>query len=324
MPGAVGFRRPVRVLVVSNMAPTPSAPERGSFVRDQVRALEAIDGLEVELLELPGGRTRYLTAPLSLRRRLRATPYDVVHAHYGLTGWVAAVAGAQPLMVTFHGTDVRHRLVGPLSRRLARRVDLAAAASPSLLRPAGGRPGLAATGRPVAVLPCGADLHRFAPRPRSEARERLGLNPEGRYLLLPADPKRPGKRADRAREVAERTRAELLTTGGVPPERMPDMMNAAACVLVTSETEGFGLSAIEALACEVPVLATPVGALPEVLAGIDGCLVSEFDAESWAAAAAQHLEQPEPRVPGRERAGEWSAERCAERVAAAYHELADG
>lgn len=311
----------MRVLVVSNMAPTPSAPERGSFVRDQVRALRAIGELEVDLHEFRGGRTGYLLAAISLRRILHRGHYELVHAHYGLTGWVALAAGARPLMVTFHGTDVRHRLVGPLSRSLVPRLDLAAVVSPSLLEPDGGRPGLPSDG-PIAVLPCGADLSRFAARPRHEARERLGLDPAGRYLLLPADPERPGKRADRAREVAERTGAELLTAGGVAPQEMPDLVNAAACVLVTSDAEGFGLAAIEALACEVPVLATPVGALPDVLAGVDGCLVAEFEAELWAEAAAEHLDRADPRVAGRDRAAEWSAERCAERVADTYRELA--
>ena len=44
----------------------------------------------------------------------------------------------------------------------------------------------------------------------------------------------------------------------------------ADAVLVTSEREGFGLAALEALACDVPVLATPVGVAPEALAGVAG------------------------------------------------------
>ena len=119
--------------------------------------------------------------------------------------------------------------------------------------------------------------------PRAEARRRLGLDPDGRYLLFPADPERPVKRGDRAAEVAGLARAELLTGGEIDPERMPDYVNAVSAVLVTSENEGFGLAALEALACQVPVLSTPVGIVPLALLGVDGCLVADCARPgSWA------------------------------------------
>ena len=60
---------------------------------------------------------------------------------------------------------------------------------------------------------------------------------------------------------------------------MPDWVNAANAVLVTSENEGFGLVAVEALACDVPVLSTPVGVAPALLRGVEGCLAEPFDAQ---------------------------------------------
>ena len=79
-------------------------------------------------------------------------------------------------------------------------------------------------------------------------------------------------------EVAAACDAELLTGGSIEPERMPLWLNAADAVLVTSDYEGFGMAAVEALACEVPVLSTPVGIAPYALGGIDGCLCAPFDA----------------------------------------------
>ncbi len=81
---------------------------------------------------------------------------------------------------------------------------------------------------------------------------------------------------------------------------MPAWINAANAVLVTSDYEGFGMAAVEALACEVPVLSTPVGIAPYALAGIGGCLCAPFDAAAWGAAARPHLDSPDPRVRGRE------------------------
>jgi teichuronic acid biosynthesis glycosyltransferase TuaC len=310
----------VRVLVVTNISPDRASPSRGVFVRDQVAALRRA-GVEVELFSFPRGRWNYHRAVPRIRRLLGRERFDLVHAHYGLAGWCAKLAGARPLIVTFHGTDVRHPTVGRLSRRLARRVDLVAGASRALFAPESDRPGLPKPPGASAVLPCGADLERFRPAPRAEARRRLGLEPDGRYLLFPAATFRPEKRYDRAREVARLAGAELLTGGAIEAERMPDWVNAASAVLVPSENEGFGLVAVEALACDVPVLSTPVGVAPALLGGIDGCLAERFDSQRWAQLARDHLEAPDPRVAGRQRARWFSAGLMAERALVAYREV---
>lgn len=312
--------RRVRALVVSNMEPSADAPQRGSFVRDQVAALRGL-GLEVDEFMWPPGSSVYPRATRKLKGLIRDGGYDVVHAHYGLAGWCAALAGAEPLVVTFHGTDVRHRVVGPLSRLLARRQVLVAGASKALFRPESGRPGLPMPAGRSAVLPCGAKLERFGPVPRGRARSELGLDPSGRYLLFPADPARRVKRHDRAQQVAARADARLLNLGGVDPARVPLMINAAAAVLITSDNEGFGLGAVEALACDVPVISTRVGAVPLLAGDLDGCLVAEFELGTFARFAGRHLDAPDPRVGGRRRAEAFGATRTAERVAEVYRDL---
>ncbi|MGN6586417.1 MAG: glycosyltransferase [Solirubrobacterales bacterium] len=312
----------MRVLVVTNFTPDADAPQRGRWVRDQVDETRC-RGVDVDLFAFPRGRNEYLPATRRLRALLRRERFDLVHAHYGLAGWVAKLAGARPLLVTFHGTDVRHHLVGHLSRRLAWRIDLVAGVSRALFEPEDGRPGLP----PVpgsAVLPCGPDLSRFGPRPRAEARRALGLDPQGRFLFFPANPARPEKRHDRAAELAAACRAELLTGGSIEPEQMPLWMNAANAVLVTSDYEGFGMATIEALACDVPVLSTPVGITPFALGGIDGCLSAEFGVAAWKAMARRHLEADDPRVAGAARAATLSAGAMAERVIEAYRAVAGG
>ncbi|MBS1882130.1 MAG: glycosyltransferase [Actinobacteria bacterium] len=309
----------MRVLVVTNLVPDGNAPQRGRWVRDQIDELRA-RGIEVEEFGFPRGRSRYLPATRRLRSLLRAESFDLVHAHYGLAGWVARLAGARPLLVTFHGTDVRHPIVGPLSRQLAWRADLIAGVSRALFAEENGRPGLPDVPGAV-VLPTGPELGRFAPAPRAEARAALGLDPEGRYLLFPADPRRPEKRHDRAAALAAATEAELLTGGSIDPEQMAAWMNAANAVLVTSDYEGFGMAAIEGLACDVPVLSTPVGVAPYLLSGIAGCLCAPFDPEAWATAARPHLAAADPRVAGAARARTLAAGPMAERTIEVYRHM---
>jgi glycosyltransferase involved in cell wall biosynthesis len=312
----------VRVLVVTNFEPDEGAPQRGRWVRDQIDEVRA-RGVEVDVFSFPPGRGEYLPATKRLRSLLRREHFDLVHAHYGLAGWVARLAGAQPLIVTFHGTDVRHHLVGHLSRRLAWRADLVAGVSRALFEPEDGRPGLPAVPG-SAVLPCGPDLSRFERLDRAAARRQLGLEADGRFLFFPANPARPEKRGDRARELAAACEADLLTGGSIEPERMPLWINAASAVIVTSEYEGFGMAAIEALSCEVPVLSTPVGIAPYALGGIDGCLCAPFELSTWEPLARRHLEDPDPRAQGAARAATLSAGRTAERVIEAYRALAAG
>ncbi|HEX6712621.1 MAG TPA: glycosyltransferase [Thermoleophilaceae bacterium] len=311
----------MRVLVVTSLYPTADHPERGRFVADQVESLRAIDGVEVEVFTFEPGGASFVTAARRLRKQHGRDRFDVVHAHHGLGGWTArALGGKAPLVVTFHGTDLEHPIVGRMSRALARTVTLPATVSTNLARrrlPRAGRE------QRVAVLPVGIDLDRFKPLPRSEARSELGLDPGGRYLLFPSDPARPEKRHDRASALARDVDAELLVYGRVDPERVPLYINAASAVVVTSEREGFGLAALEALACDVPVLATGVGIAPLALNGIDGTLCAPFDTATWAPLARAHLEAPDPRVSGRARASLFGRDRMAFRVFQAYVDLAN-
>ena len=170
------------------------------------------------------------------------------------------------------------------------------------------------------MLPIGVAVDRFRPLDRAAARRRLGLDPDGRYVLFPSDPARAGKRHDRA--VAIAGDAEVLAGGAIPPEDMPWWVNAANAVVVPSDHEGYGLATLEALACDVPVLATPVGIAPLALRGVAGTLCAGYDADRWRAALAPHLADPDPRVSGRGRAELFSVDRMAARVVAAWRALA--
>ena len=299
--------------MVSNMAASRERPARGVFVRDQVAALRSRGDVAVELFEFAPGALSYPLAALALRRRFGGGRFDVVHAHFGLTAWPALALRGPLHAVTLHGTDVRHPRTRLATQAALRRMDLVATVSQALADELGPLP------RSPAVLPCGVALERFRTIPREAARLALGLARDEPCLLFPADPQRPGKRFDRALEVAGDVR--LLTLGATAPDHVTLAINAANAVLVPSDAEGFGLSVLEALACDVPVLATPVGVHAEALAGIAGTLCAPYERRRWAAALAPMLADPDPRVEGRERARRYSAEAMAARVVAAWRAL---
>ncbi len=297
------------------MLPDAAHPERGRFVRDQVAALRRLDGIEVDLHEFSPGARALAGAGRELRRRFPER-FDVVHAHFGLTAWPALAVRARVRALTIHGTDVSHPRTRVATAAVLPLIDLLAAVSAPLVQQLPGR----AARRRAQVLPCGVDLQRFHPIPRAQARAELGLDPERPYLLFPADPARPEKRHDLALALAQAVGVELLTLGHVDPERVPLWVNAANAVLVPSEREGFGLAVLEALACDVPVLATPVGIHPDALARVPGTLCAPFDLERWRTALEPHLREPDPRVDGRAGASRFSAAEMAARVAGAWRE----
>jgi teichuronic acid biosynthesis glycosyltransferase TuaC len=314
----------MRALIVTNMYPSPEHPALGSFVRDQVQALQRLDDVELDVFAFePGGYRAYTRASRELGRRFRGERFDIVHAHFGLSAWPARSVPTRGRVVTLHGTDLEHprsraitlaglrssNIVGVTSQALARRI-----------------PRWARSPKHVQVLPCGVDLGRFTRIDRRDARARLELDPDGRYVLFGSDPKRPEKRVDRARALIDglEEAPTLLTLGNVDPANVPLWVNAADAVLVTSERESFGLVALESLACDVPVLSTPVGVAPEALEGVAGALCAPFDQGIWRAALQTHLATPDPRlVDGRAHAEPYSSDTCAQKVFDAWTELLD-
>ena len=289
----------LRVLIVANMYPSAARPSYGVFVADQVAGLRATGEVEVEVFHWDARRRPWRYGLAALELALTKVEADVVHAHYGLSGVVALAAPRRlPLVLTVHGRDCHHPVVKRLTSLVARRAAAVVAVSDELA---------ARCPFPIAaVIPPGVDLEQFRPLPRAEARGRLGIDkrPEQRLIVFPADPQRPEKRYADAQALVERLAAtrpevELKAVFGRPRTEMPLWLNAADAVIVTSQREGYGLACVEALACDVPVLSTPVGVAPALLAGIDGCLCTPFDAARWSEHLDAVLAADEPRVDGR-------------------------
>lgn len=310
----------MRVLIVTNMYPSRERPEFGVFVRDQLEALSRIDGIDVDLhIVEGGGKLNYLKAVFALRKHLKTRDYDIVHAHYGLTGWVARRAGAKPLVITFHGNDLRDERVRKLSLRLAKRVEQVAVVSEYFGREFAS---VKKFKRPIAILPTGIEMTRFRTIDRRAARQQLGLDPEGSFALFPADPSREVKRFDRAQGVVATVEdLELLTLGGVAPAEVPVYMNAVDVVVFPTDFEAFGLVTVEALACNVPVITTPTGIAPVALDGVDGAYCLEWDIRNWHRALVAVLDDPDPRVSARHVAEQYSTDAMAARVVAVYRDI---
>ena len=281
------MRPTARVLVVSNMWPGWGSIHNGVFVQRQVEALRrARPGWTFDVHTITGARGRkdYLFAVPRLRRLLRSG-YDLVHAHYGLTGVTTALAGARPLVLTLHGGEIEVPWQTPVTRFAIRR---SAAVIPVSRWVADGFPDVRSD-----IISCGVDIGLFAPRDRAEARRRLGLPAEAKVILFPAAPREPIKNHALFRAAFERIRAELPEavelTLGVEPDQVVWHMAAADVAVLTSKEESGPLVVKEALAVGLPVVAVDVGDVRETLEGVPGCAVVRHDAAELADATLRVL-----------------------------------
>jgi len=256
----------MKILLVTNMYPSPDRPGYGAFVWHQTEQLRQL-GHVVDVVNIRGFRSKlnYLKAALEVLHKTSRTTYDVVHAHYGLSAFPAWFRLKAPLVITLHGGDVLEgRFQHLCSRVIAHFADAVIVVSEEIRRRI-----------PGTVIPCGVDLHVFKPYDREEARARLGW-PQDRYLILfPYDPTRTRKRYDLAKAAVEQVAqdgvsAELVTVFSAANGQMPWYYSAADVMLLCSNWEGSPTCVKEALACNLPVVATDVGDIREIMSGIAG------------------------------------------------------
>lgn len=172
------------------------------------------------------------------------------------------------------------------------------------------------------VIPDGVDLELFEPEDREVARERVGWDGEGYDVLFPYHPSREVKDYPRAKRIAGIADAlldrpvRLRTVSGVDHDRISDYMNAADALLLTSHSEGSPNSVKEAMACNLPVVATDVGDVLERLRGVSPSVVARTDEELIDGLIAV-LKRGE-RSNGREAAREVSLEATADAMLSVY------
>ncbi len=126
----------MKVLVVTNMYPTPEQPAFGIFVQEQVRSLREA-GVEVDVLFVNGRKSRrnYLWGFFRLWGRLLTRRYDLIHAHYIFSGIIARAQLLYPVIVTYHGAELfleKFKGQGRLCRWLAPLVERVFADYPDL------------------------------------------------------------------------------------------------------------------------------------------------------------------------------------------------
>jgi teichuronic acid biosynthesis glycosyltransferase TuaC len=308
----------MRILTVTNMFPTTESPQFGIFVHEQVESIRRL-GHDVEVLFINGreGRFRHKAYALGFPRlwtALRERRYDVIHAHYVFSGIVARAQRSAPLVLTHHGPELLHPWQGPLCRLTRSWADETIVVAPWMVSELG-------LGE-VHVIPCGVDLSLFDPIDRLEARRRLGLDPDRRYILFAGNSWDLRKRFALVEQAAAMVSAqepdiELLTVCGQPHERIPLYMFAADVFAMASTSEGSAQVVKEAMASGLPIVATDAGDNWDAIRDTPGCYPTSADPVEIAACLRAAISPPR-RTDGRARAQRFALDSIAGEVVSVY------
>lgn len=245
-------------------------------------------GISLEYFNIKGkGIKGYLKASIDLRKFLKNHVYDIVHAHYSLSGFSATLAGARPLVVSLMGSDIKSSKSNTYLISFFKRFFW----SYTIVKSQDMIPDSVPSG--IAVIPNGVDLDFFKPIDKETALEKVRFSPRKKHVLFAADPDRREKNFPLAKKAFEKfndTAVELHYLKNTPNELMPFYMNASDVVLLTSLWEGSPNVIKEAMACNRPVVSCNVGDVEKLLHDLPGCYLTSHSVDDVSYALTQALE----------------------------------
>lgn len=260
---------------------------------------------------------------------VKSNNLDLMHVHYAIPHASAALLAKMilkeeginmPVITTLHGTDItlvgREASYEPVVTWSINQSDAVTAVSDSLVRDTMKH---FAVKRPIRMIPNFIDFERFNKKPRQHFKDLIAPNNE-RIIVHTSNFRKVKRVEDVVRIfniIQQKIPAKLLLIGDGPErsniekvcrelsvcnkvtylgkqEAIEEILSICDLFILPSESESFGLSALEAMACEVPVISTNAGGLPEVnIHGVTGFLSDIGNYEEMAANALTLLEDDE-------------------------------
>lgn len=251
------------------------------IIKNQGDSLARYTNTEIDYFTIVGkGIKGYLSNIKPLRRYYKEGKYDIVHAHYSLSAFVASIAGCKPLVVSLMGSDVKSH---GWYRWMIKAFAFCFYWNEILVKSDDMKNSLKI--QKARVIPNGVDFERFCSIDKTSCREQLGWDMTKVHLLFTSNPERMGKNYDltlKAVKYLNDNNIELHYMKGVKNEETPLWYNASKIVLLTSLWEGSPNAIKEAMACNCPIVATKVGDIPWLFGEEEGYYLCDFDVKDCA------------------------------------------
>ena len=283
-------------------------------------------GVEIFYFPIIGkGLINYIKNIFLLKRHLSINKYDIIHAHYSFSAFVAALAYAKPLVVSLMGSEVEDGYLSKLFIKIFHKFSWRY----TIVKSARMINSLGLTNISISVvIPNGVDTDTFNSMNKRVCQKQLGWDYNKKHILFAANPSRPEKNyalAKQAFSILNKGNVELHSLIDVSPEQMPLWMNSADVVLLVSLWEGSPNVIKEALACNRPIVSTDVGDVCWLLGKTPGCYIVSFDPEDVAVKLKMALEFSEKKgqTKGRDKIIELGldSETIAKRIISVYNSI---
>lgn len=232
--------------------------------------------IEVEYLTVKGkGLFGYLKNVPVIRSKIKNDNYDLIHAHYSLSALAATLSFPKiPLVVSLMGTDSKMSLFWRTIIKLCyilfwQKVIVKSQEMEVNLKL-----------NKAVVIPNGVNLEKFNLTEQEEARRKLGLDLEKRYILFLSNPSRYEKNyklAETAANLVNDNSVELIAVFNKEHSEVVNYIYAADLLLMTSLWEGSPNAVKEAMACNLPVVSTNVGDVEWLFGDEPGHYLTSFD-----------------------------------------------
>lgn len=336
----------LKILVISNAYPSERNHGFAVFMPKQVENLAQLGVQSVLVVKPDRARSAYVPFFWKSFLTIAFCSYDLVHAHFGFySGLLPAIFKKRPLVITFHGSDAqidihRSRLYKALQVFVVKRADRLIAVSRStadaLVRDLGADPAK------VSVISSGVRTDIFRPMDRAYCRANLGIEPNEKVVIFVGQ-LNDLKGVDLLFEAASRlSHVQFVLVGDGflkhgpfncrflgprPNEEIPELLCAADVLALPSRSEGTPVAILESFACGIPVVASRVGGIPDVVRdGYNGYLIEPGDVDALVDRLKRILEDTEKAqnmgMAGRELvAAHYDSRHLARRIFEVYQDL---
>ncbi len=290
----------MRLLIVTNMYPSPEHPAYGIFIKEQLDAITSTAHdikIDIYVIDASESRMAYMRSISAVHAMLRSGKYEEIQT-LGREIWLGKLKKVEnlemstvgrglsglfllrdrpgiPVVLTLHGGDIlpeqNKRIQVALTHRILRRVD----ASVTLNK----RMSMMASRycRNIVEIPCGTDMDLFTPAVNNRHYPSCG---DPLTIIFPSSRHRIVKNYPLFHAAVEEYRNRFgvaikeVELDGLTRRQTVRAMQTADLMLLTSISEGSPQVVKEAMACRLPVVATPVGDVATLLDGVSRCRVA--------------------------------------------------
>lgn len=249
------------------------------IIRNQGDSLSN-QGIAIDFFTIKGkGLNGYFKNISRLKKYMKKNNFDIVHAHYSLSAFVASLALAKPLVVSLMGSDVKssgiYRYIIKFfqyffwDKTIVKSIDMKESLNFG----------------DVKVIPNGVDFKRFKPIAKIDTFKEINWESTKKHILFTSNPNRVEKNfhlSKDAFDILKLNGVELHLLDNISNDIVPNYINSSDVILLTSLWEGSPNVIKEAMACNIPIVSTDVGDVREIIGKTEGCYITTFEPEDVA------------------------------------------